>query len=84
MYSPTEDDSVPVVKQNERTQRHSWYLVRKGDTLSGIARRVLKDATRWPEIYVLNLDRLESPDRLQVGMKLRIPAPTTAPSSPDE
>jgi nucleoid-associated protein YgaU len=81
--SPTEDGSVPDPEQDERKQRQSWYRVREGDTLSGIAQRVLRDASRWPEIYLLNQDRLESPDRLRVGMKLRIPAPP-APSTADD
>jgi len=49
------------------------YIVERGDTLIGIARKVLKDESRWREIYELNRDVLESPDVLLVGMKLKLP-----------
>lgn len=80
---PTEDSSVTVEERDKRRQERTWYVVGDGDTLSGIAHRLLGDASRWPEIYVLNRDRLESPDRLQVGMKLRVPAATAPPKSND-
>jgi nucleoid-associated protein YgaU len=49
------------------------YVVVEGDTLIKIARDVLKDGTRWREIFELNRDKLESPDVLRVGMELRLP-----------
>ncbi len=49
------------------------YVVAAGDTLISIARNVLGDASRWEEIYALNRDRLESPDLIVPGMKLRLP-----------
>lgn len=50
------------------------YTVKKGDTLSSVARRVLGDSYRWTEIYILNRDRLESPDTLPEGTQLVLPA----------
>lgn len=49
------------------------YVVAEGDTLTKIATNVLKDAKRWPEIYELNRDRLESPDVVPEGIELRMP-----------
>lgn len=49
------------------------YTVESGDSLIKIARKVLGDEKRWPEIFELNKDKLASPDQIQVGMKLRMP-----------
>jgi len=51
------------------------YVVREGDNLTKIARRLLKDGSSRAvmRIYEANRDKLSSPDVLVVGMKLRIP-----------
>ena len=52
------------------------YVVQRGDSLTEIARKLLNDdspaAVR--RIFNANRDTLESPDLLQVGMKLHIPS----------
>lgn len=49
------------------------YVVKYGDTLSGIAQRTLGSPHKYSEIYNANRDRMASPDRLTVGKPLRIP-----------
>ena len=49
------------------------YTIRYGDTLSGIADRLLGSPTRYRELYDANRDRIASPDRLQVGTTIRVP-----------
>lgn len=49
------------------------YVVKYGDTLSGIAERAFGSQKRYIEIYNANRDRMASPDRLDVGKPLRIP-----------
>jgi nucleoid-associated protein YgaU len=49
------------------------YVVKSGDTLSGIAKKVYGKAGRWPEIYEANRDRIENPKLIRPGWKLRIP-----------
>ncbi|HRA86561.1 MAG TPA: LysM peptidoglycan-binding domain-containing protein, partial [Planctomycetaceae bacterium] len=49
------------------------YVVKYGDTLSGIALRMLGAQSKYMEIYNANRDRVASPDRLDVGKPLRIP-----------
>ncbi len=46
------------------------YEVVKGDTLSGIGKRLGKN---WKEIYEANRDVIDDPDMIQVGWKLKIP-----------
>jgi nucleoid-associated protein YgaU len=50
------------------------YEVKDGDNLSKISKVVYGTTTRWADIYAANRDKLESPDKLVVGMKLSIPA----------
>ena len=47
--------------------------VKYGDTLSGIAEKMLGSQARYRDIYEANRDRMTSPDRLDVGKPLRIP-----------
>jgi nucleoid-associated protein YgaU len=49
------------------------YLVKAGDTLSGIAAAELGDGSRWPEIFALNRNVLRHPDRIFVGQVLILP-----------
>lgn len=49
------------------------YTVRKGDTLSRIAREQLGDAGAAKAIFEYNRDRLASPDKIREGMILKIP-----------
>jgi nucleoid-associated protein YgaU len=49
------------------------YVVRPGDTLSGLAQRFLGSTHRYHELYEINRDVLSDPDRLPQGAVLRIP-----------
>lgn len=49
------------------------YVVKKGDTLNDIARSYYGDAEMWKKIFQLNSDVISDPDRLKIGMKLRMP-----------
>ncbi len=52
---------------------YSWYKVKPGDTLSGIARRLLGSSTQAKKIFAANRNILADSDHLSVGMRLRIP-----------
>jgi LysM repeat protein len=49
--------------------------VRRGDTLSSIAKRELGTAARWTDIFHANRAQLGDPDQLAVGMRLLVPQP---------
>jgi nucleoid-associated protein YgaU len=50
------------------------YTVQPGDSLSAIARETLGDASRWPEIFEVNRDKLDNPDVIFPGQELTIPS----------
>jgi len=52
------------------------YVVRRGDNLTKIARRMLNDDSRAAvmRIFQANADKLTDPDNLPVGVELRIPS----------
>jgi nucleoid-associated protein YgaU len=49
------------------------YTVQSGDTLEKISKRVYGTSSRWPEIWVANLAKLDSPDDVRRGMELQLP-----------
>lgn len=51
------------------------YVTRSGDTLTGIARRFLNSPSRAAvvKIFNANRDKLSSPDKLSIGIRLVIP-----------
>jgi len=55
--------------------RYDTYVVQKGDTLWTIAKKpeIYGKATYWRRLFDANRDLLSSPDRLKVGMKLKVP-----------
>jgi phage tail protein X len=54
------------------------HVVARGDTLSSLAYRYYGNRSRWREIYAANRDVMPNEGALQVGMELRIPAPSAA------
>ncbi len=72
--------ALPDAQPTKETEpSYTRYVVRKGDTLSGIARRLLNDEARWIEIFQLNRDRLNSPRQMREGMVLRVPRAVREP-----
>jgi len=49
------------------------HVVKRGETLSGIAQRYLGSARRWPELVAANAPL--DPRKLRIGQVLRIPGP---------
>lgn len=50
------------------------YTVKKGDTLSAIAKEHLGDANAYMHIFNANKDQLTDPDMIKPGQVLKIPA----------
>lgn len=51
----------------------SKYTVRKGDTLSAIAKREYGNAGEWRRIFEANRDQIDNPDLIHPGQELTIP-----------
>jgi nucleoid-associated protein YgaU len=59
--------SAPA-KEAEQT-----YTVKKGDSLSKIAKRVYGDAQQWRKIHEANRDIIDNPDLIHPGQVLKLP-----------
>jgi LysM repeat protein len=64
------------VQQPHHPATRRVYVVQSGDNLTRIARKMLKDDSRDAvhRLYEANRDKLENPDSIVEGMKLRIPS----------
>jgi nucleoid-associated protein YgaU len=49
------------------------YTVQAGDTLSKISKQFYGNASQYMKIFDANRDRLDNPDKIQVGQQLVIP-----------
>jgi len=79
-------DFIPVgsgrlIPVDHRTPRNTSrvIVVVSGDTLSELATKHLGSATRWEDLLKANRDKLDSPEALKVGMKLRLPGASDQP-----
>ncbi len=60
--------SAPSRDTGEQT-----YTVKKGDSLSKIAKRVYGDAQQWRRIHEANRDIIDNPDLIHPGQVLKLP-----------
>jgi len=65
------DEDIEVSEDDGKDA--SLYVVKSGDTLSGISKEVYGDAMRYPEIFEANKPMLKDPDLIFPGQVLRIP-----------
>ena len=49
-------------------------VVKKGDTLSRIAKRAYGDYNAYPKIFSANPEIIKNPDQIYEGMRFRIPS----------
>jgi nucleoid-associated protein YgaU len=72
LNAPASVDKAPSAPR--QAPAAATYTVRAGDTLSSIAQAHYRDASRWRAIWEANRATIGwDPDRLKVGMRLRIP-----------
>lgn len=69
----------PTHQQHSTFPENAWrkefelYVVKKGDTLWGIARQIYGTGKHWPRIQQANPVVLKDPDLVNPGLVLRIP-----------
>jgi len=61
-----------------REDEMQYVVVKEGDTLFYIAKRIYGDAMLYTVIFEANPDILNDPARISIGQKLRVPKITTA------
>jgi nucleoid-associated protein YgaU len=65
---------MPTPMSTTTTSAAKTYTVQSGDSLSLIAKRLLGDMKRWPELFSLNKDVIgQDPDRIFPGQVLKLP-----------
>ena len=65
--------AVPEPTSTSGSSTGTTYVVVKGDTLSGIAKREYGNANKWQKIYEANKDVIKDPDLIYPGQELKIP-----------
>ena len=55
------------------TSQVEYYVIQKGDSLSGIAKRYYGNANDYPRIFDANREVIKNPDLIYPGQKIRIP-----------
>ena len=83
LVNPTEDDVVAEIDIREAQAAAAavgggsvqpvTYTVKSGDTLSKISREQYGSPTEYMRIFYANRDKLNDPDKIQVGQQLIIP-----------
>ena len=67
------DEPKPAAGDDAAWDATQYYEVKKGDTLSKIAKEFYGDPSLYQQIFEANKDQLKNPDLIKVGQKLRIP-----------
>jgi nucleoid-associated protein YgaU len=73
MKESMQDAADRVMAKRAAKKKEETYVVQPGDSLSKIAKEILGDAARWPEIFELNKDQIKDPNLIHVGQELRLP-----------
>ncbi len=58
----------PVAEEED-----SYYTIQSGDTLWGIASKLLGNGAKYTEIFEANKEVIQDPDKIFPGQKIRIP-----------
>ncbi len=64
-----------------RTPKFRWYQIKQNDRYINIARTELGDAKRWHEIHDLNKRNFPDPDKIRVGVRIKLPLTSAVASS---
>ena len=71
--SATKSPAKSAAKHKRKSGDSQTYTVQEGDTLASISRRFYNTSKRWREIQEANEGKVDDPDNLKAGQKLKIP-----------
>jgi LysM repeat protein len=82
-------DSAKIAAIQTKGKHHraqsAKYVVRSGDTLASIAKRVYASADYWPVLYWANHAKIPYANQIQAGLALTVPnKPAKIPSAPQD
>ena len=63
--------SAPILPESGTPE--ATYVVKKGDSLSKIAKAVYGDANKWKAIHQANRDTIPNPDLIYPGQVIKLP-----------
>jgi LysM repeat protein len=76
--------AIQAKGKHHRTQS-AKYIVKPGDTLASIAKRLYANADYWPVLYWANHAAIPYASQIQVGQALKVPAkPAKIPDAPQD
>lgn len=61
----------------EQSAKVEYYIIKKGDSLSAIAKQFYGDANAYPRVFEANREVIKNPDLIYPGQKIRIPLSAT-------
>ena len=70
----TEESGVPEQGIYFTSQGYPMFRVGRDDTLTTIAAEHLGRWARWRQVYEMNRDQVDDPNKLRIGMSLKLPA----------
>lgn len=70
---PATEPPPPTPPAREPPPAVQEYVVRRGDTLSGIAKAFYGKSALWRVIYEANQDVIDDPDQVKPGITIKIP-----------
>ncbi|MBB4007412.1 Ig-like domain-containing protein [Allorhizobium taibaishanense] len=71
--SPGDGSTPPTLSQAPLTESKNAVIIRRGDTLWQISRRVYGHGVRYTTIYVANAEQISNPDLIEPGQTFTVP-----------
>ena len=70
--SRTSEPAASAAPSQPKPAAQNTYVVKSGDSLTGIAQRFLGSKGKWKKLHDMNRDVIEDPDDLKVGTVLKV------------
>ncbi|MDD2605560.1 MAG: peptidoglycan-binding protein LysM [Desulfobacteraceae bacterium] len=67
------DVNIDGLRAPEVTEKVEYYIIKKGDTLSAIAKQFYGKANDYPKIFEANREVIKDANLIYPGQKIRIP-----------